>query len=50
VGITNIENRITLRKEMLACRVDQGMRQNGFTTTKITIPIINRAGISLIIR
>jgi hypothetical protein len=47
---SNIENRTPLRKDMLIRSVDDRKRQNGLTTTKITIPIIKRVGTSLIIR
>ena len=48
--VVNIENRLAFRKEVAADPVNSQLRQNGFTTTRITIPIINIVGTSLIRR
>ena len=48
--LSNIENRPAFRKEPAARAVNHHVRQNGFTTTRITIPIIKIVGTSLIIR
>src|SRR3981081_3107263 len=47
--LSNIENRSAFRKQS-ELEVDGSVRQNGFTTTRITIPIIKIVGTSLIIR
>jgi hypothetical protein len=46
----NIENRPAFRKQARARTVHSLENQNGFTTTRITIPIIKTVGTSLIIR
>ena len=48
--IDNIENRLAFRKEVAAGPVENEPHQNGFTTTRITIPIIKTVGTSLIKR
>ena len=48
--LTNIENRLAFCKQACIAVVDTGAFQNGFTTTRITIPIIRIVGTSLIIR
>jgi hypothetical protein len=48
--LTNIENRLAFRKEVARRYIGGKLRQNGFTTTRITIPIIKIVGTSLIIR
>jgi hypothetical protein len=48
--VCNIENRLAFRKEVAVDCVDGELRQNGFTTTRITIPIIKTVGTSLIKR
>ena len=47
---TNIENRLTFRKQARRSLLTAGPRQNGLTTTRITIPIIRIVGTSLINR
>jgi hypothetical protein len=46
----NIENRLSVRKQMLTGFVDHHPGENGLTTTRMTIPIISSVGTSLIIR
>jgi hypothetical protein len=46
----NIESRPAFRKQRERLRALQACRQNGFTITRITMPIINAVGTSLIIR
>jgi hypothetical protein len=46
----NIENRLTFRKQARRSLLTAGPRQNGLTTTKITIPIMRIVGTSLIKR
>ena len=48
--IDNIENRLAFRKEAPAALLMTDRGQNGFTTTRITIPIISTVGTSLITR
>ena len=48
---SNIENRSAFRKQGRRLRVlTANVHQNGFTTTRITIPIIKIVGTSLITR
>ena len=46
----NIENRPAFRKQARIPAAHGSVCQNGFTTTRITIPIIKIVGSSLIIR
>jgi hypothetical protein len=48
--LTNIENRLTFRKQARRSLLTAGPRQNGLTTTRITIPIMRIVGTSLIKR
>jgi hypothetical protein len=48
--LTNIENQPAFCKEAENLSVNGNPPQNGFTTTKITAPIIKTVGTSLIIR
>jgi hypothetical protein len=46
--LVNIENQLEFRKEGAPRSINDKARQNGFTTTKITAPIIKTVGTSLI--
>jgi hypothetical protein len=48
--LANIENRLEFRKEAAPRNIGDKALQNGFTTTKITAPIIKMVGTSLINR
>jgi hypothetical protein len=48
--LANIENQLGFRKEAAPRNIGDQALQNGFTTTKITAPIIRMVGTSLINR
>src|ERR1700676_5125961 len=48
--LSNIENRPAFRKHARIEDLDRCAHQNGFTTTRITIPTIRTVGTSLITR
>jgi hypothetical protein len=47
---SNIENQSAFRKQLRVEDVESTRHQNGFTTTRTTMPIIKTVGTSLIIR